>query len=712
MRCFACLLMSLTCLASTPLLARGEAGSRPELFDPERHMRVSEVKPGMKGYGLSVFRGTKIERFEVEVLSVLRNFNPKRDVILITCRGANLEHTGAIAGMSGSPIYLVDEQGRERMIGAFAYGWAMLKDPLAGVQPIEYMLEMPHTYPKVMGATQPSEPGGGSGAPAASAADAQQRSAGPARWSLLEVVPLPGQPVPDAFPFASLDSLAPNPRHFMDLADGSRMQHLSSPLMVAGVPSSVLDAYAPVLRRYGLVAMQSGGSGGSPRPDAETVDVAFAPGSVMAVPLITGDIDFTAIGTVTEVVGGLVFGFGHPFVAEGPVTLPMGTGEINGVLARLDQSMKLGSLLRLRGTLTGDHTVGVAGSVGDSPATAPIEIRVRYADGSQDETYRYQCAIHPRFTPLLGAMAVSAAMSGMRELPQHHTLDYDLTLEFGNGQILRMSDVAINGGPAWPLRSIVLPVLAATENPFERITVKRITGTVNVIAERRDAEILSVNLPRLKYKPGETVRAFVHYRPFRAAEAILPVELQLPGDLSDGTYQLVIAGWERFMIDEMMAQPFRFTAENSQQVFEVLRDVASRRHDALYVRLLRQPDGVAVGRVAMPRLPSSRRQVLLASGRSNTTPFVSSTVKVIPTRVVMNGGADFAIEIDADERVETAVTRTSVIPSTDARSSKTGKIELPREQEKAGDREKPDADKPEKSETPRPEAPGEHDRQD
>src|SRR5256714_14875744 len=89
-------------------------------FDPARHMHVSEVRTGMKGYGLSVFKGTKIERFDVEVLSVLKNFNPKYDVVLVSCKGANLEHTGSIAGMSGSPIFLKDDSGKERMIGAFA----------------------------------------------------------------------------------------------------------------------------------------------------------------------------------------------------------------------------------------------------------------------------------------------------------------------------------------------------------------------------------------------------------------------------------------------------------------------------------------------------------------------------------------------------------------------------------------------------------------
>src|SRR5215204_2274234 len=92
---FLCFVLLLTLLVPV-----SRADSPKTLFDPNRHMRISEVKPGMKGYGLSVFMGTKIDRFDVEVVSVLKNFNPKYDVVLIDCKGQNLEHTGAIAGMS------------------------------------------------------------------------------------------------------------------------------------------------------------------------------------------------------------------------------------------------------------------------------------------------------------------------------------------------------------------------------------------------------------------------------------------------------------------------------------------------------------------------------------------------------------------------------------------------------------------------------------
>ena len=107
------------------------------------------------------------------------------------------------------------------------------------------------------------------------------------------------------------------------------------------------------------------------------------------------------------------------------------------------------------------------------------------------------------------------------------------------------------------------------------------------------------------------------------------------------------------MDDEHTATPFRFTAQNIDEVFAVLKDVTSIRHNAIYMRLMRQPDGVALGRTAMPHLPSSRREVLLQAGRSDTTAFVSSTVKVEPTDVVMNGSAQFALTIENQEKVET-----------------------------------------------------------
>ena len=223
------LLITTVCAIGTPPASAAESprhDDRP-LFDPQRHMRVAEVRPGMKGYGLSVFMGTKIERFEVEVISILRNFNPKYDVVLIKCHGANLELTGAVAGMSGSPVFLKDDAGRERMIGAFAYGWPMTKEPLAGVQPIEYMLTLPSS-------TKP---------PAESVHSAARTNPGPTEagarfsWSLPKATGWPKVqllPQETTSPSPTHSALTPTPKLSAD-PPATRLQPLATPLMVGGI---------------------------------------------------------------------------------------------------------------------------------------------------------------------------------------------------------------------------------------------------------------------------------------------------------------------------------------------------------------------------------------------------------------------------------------------------------------------------------------------
>src|SRR5579864_1961416 len=68
--------------------------------------QVDEVRPGMKGFGLTVMKGTHVDTFQAEVIGVLKNTSPGRDMVLCRLTGLDLEKTGIIAGMSGSPVYL------------------------------------------------------------------------------------------------------------------------------------------------------------------------------------------------------------------------------------------------------------------------------------------------------------------------------------------------------------------------------------------------------------------------------------------------------------------------------------------------------------------------------------------------------------------------------------------------------------------------------
>src|SRR5262249_59207582 len=101
-------------------------------------MPLDQVRSGMKGYGMTVFQGSKPERFEVEVLGTLEGVpNPKQSIVIARLSGALVDRTGVFAGMSGSPVYIDD-----KLVGAVAYAFPFAKEAIAGITPIKYMIDI------------------------------------------------------------------------------------------------------------------------------------------------------------------------------------------------------------------------------------------------------------------------------------------------------------------------------------------------------------------------------------------------------------------------------------------------------------------------------------------------------------------------------------------------------------------------------------------
>src|SRR5579863_6727460 len=108
---------------------------------------LSQVQPGMKGEGYTIFAGDQIEKFDLVVIGVMPNFlAPKESIILAQLVGPKVEHTGVVAGMSGSPIYIDG-----KLVGALSLKLGQFsKEPLAGITPIENILSLPKGQPGTM----------------------------------------------------------------------------------------------------------------------------------------------------------------------------------------------------------------------------------------------------------------------------------------------------------------------------------------------------------------------------------------------------------------------------------------------------------------------------------------------------------------------------------------------------------------------------------
>ena len=98
---------------------------------------LSQIHAGMQGYAYTIFAGDQIEKFDLEVLGVMPNFlGPKQSIILVELKGPKVEHTGVVAGMSGSPVYL-----EGKLAGALSLKLGVFtKEPIAGVTPIADVL--------------------------------------------------------------------------------------------------------------------------------------------------------------------------------------------------------------------------------------------------------------------------------------------------------------------------------------------------------------------------------------------------------------------------------------------------------------------------------------------------------------------------------------------------------------------------------------------
>jgi len=102
---------------------------------------LSKVHRGQTGYGLTTFAGTTPEKFTFEVVSVVTNFLPKQDIILVKSDDPKMQVSGFWQGMSGSPLYIDD-----KLVCAFSYGFRFNKIALGGCTPIEYMKHDSESY--------------------------------------------------------------------------------------------------------------------------------------------------------------------------------------------------------------------------------------------------------------------------------------------------------------------------------------------------------------------------------------------------------------------------------------------------------------------------------------------------------------------------------------------------------------------------------------
>jgi len=473
------------CLSLLILIGYGVGNSAGS--SPDKIMKVDEIKIGMTGYGKTVFQGANIEKFGIEVMGVMKNgVGPKYDMILIKCSHPILEKSGIIAGMSGSPIYVVTDKENEpegRLIGALAYGWAFCNNNMAGVTPIEMMIaDMNRPHEKET-----------------SAIDFDDR-------------------------MAQSDD---------DSQQYGGMKPLKTPLFVSGVSPQRMNYLAKAMAKHNLFPVQGGSASSELK---EMVSSELEPGSAVGVAIVRGDENWTGIGTITYRDGDKVSAFGHPMDSRGEeVVAPLTNAFIYGIMSGLQESFKFGSAVEEVGVLQQDRRSSISGQMYKKAKMLPIKISVENVKTGKKEVFNYEVLNHYNIFPDTIPTLMMNAADSVEVMPFEPAFIEVTT----NIKIKDMDPISIkrlysdtgSGAGCGAINNVFNPIW---QNPYMKVSIENVSFEMKVLNENRDLQLINTWTDVKEVVPGEMVKIYCQLKPHLKKTFVKTIDVIIPKDIKPG----------------------------------------------------------------------------------------------------------------------------------------------------------------------------------
>lgn len=576
---------------------------------------VSELHPGMRGVGRTVFQGDHIDEFGVEILGVLKNARPKGDLILFRGDGDVLEHAGIIQGMSGSPVYIDG-----KLIGAVSFAFPGTMDPIGAITPIGEMLELlsddsgapdKEGSERIDGSSPgSSSEGGRAGAgpesPLSGSAESDRGASGPGNRDRFDA--LWGQflrVTPSEEPPAAADGAGR-----VDSPQGA-LQQLATPISLSGWSEPLCGDIVRTLGNLGFLATAVTGGGGeavagagaggpsAPQPQAKRLE----PGASVGIQLIGGDADLVAIGTVTYVDGDRILALGHPMMQGGAVRFPMSGAWIHTILPNRTASTKMGSSTGLVGGIYDDRRSGVEGRLGGIPSRLPIRVILKRPDGSTD-TYRYFVVRHDFFTPVFLPWTVTNSYLADGWVYGDASVQTDVVVHYNGTEAVHRTERLSTDVPGTALGAdITLPAALLLVNPFEKVRLDSVAVGIDFNHENTNARIVEVRSDRRRAKVGEVVHLEAVIEPFRGDPVTREVRIKIPAAWAGLSLQMHVGATADFVAWDQDRVPDKYTPLDLTQLVEMIERMPN--DSALTVRVYSAAPGILLQGVELPELPPS-----------------------------------------------------------------------------------------------------------
>lgn len=539
---------------------------------PVEFMPVADLKPGMKGIGKTVFHGTEVQDFDIEVKGILKNARPKSDLILLQLSGGPLEESGVIAGMSGSPVY-VDG----KLVGALAFALGTFpKEPLAAAIPIEDILT-----PEDFGAV--------------------------------------GMQLPRSESFGDITPIA-------------------TPVVFSGFYPRTIQWSAPHLEQFGLIPVVGGGGGGGK-------STPLKPGSVLAVKLLDGDLEMSAIGTLTHIEGNKFYAWGHPLFLTGKTELPATGGYVHTIYKSSMSSFKIASTTKGLGTVLEDGFSGISGSLDATAKTLPVSISV--TSGNRTYDYQIKIVLNERLTPSLFATAVMNCAIVNGNIRGELTINSDTKISLEGRDPVRFRETYTDSLAIFDLARDASDLLAVLMgNVFEKVTFKNVDIKLVLTSKSKNASIADAFASKRIANPGDTIAVTVRLKRRAQEEYLKTAYLMIPEDTPAGEVTIIVADGATAAGEKTSKQPFRGRPRNVDELAEMIRSQVPS--NSVVITMYMPGQIVSVPEGEMPSLPPSFLSVIRKSQSRDMmeASVIISSERVIETEDVIEGRRELKVRVE------------------------------------------------------------------
>ncbi|MBD3415341.1 MAG: hypothetical protein GF421_13045, partial [Candidatus Aminicenantes bacterium] len=564
----------------------------------ESFFPVDQIREGMMGTGKTALKGRDIQEFGVEILGVLGNdpsIGPKRNIILARLSGINLENTGVIQGMSGSPIYI---QGK--LAGAVSYSFPFSTQAIAGITPIEEMIDIKDSK---------------------------------------DIKPTFSAPIPIK-KHLTLEELSEiNQEYHVEntsvFYQGKSLEIMKIPLIFSGFSKRSFNESKDFFADFGFSPVQAGYVQQN-QNQTDFSQISLRDGDPVGVQLISGDLSMAATGTATFVDGTDVLAFGHPMYNLGPVDYAMTEANVITVIPSLNISMKLTSTGSVIGSFSQDRSSGVFGELGKPPNLIPVNIEL-FHSGQKKKDIHIKVVDNKVLTASLLNVALISILSVEERSIGDLTLELQGNIFLENSMSIRLEDL-FSGNFDSSINNASTLVAAVTyfltNNEFEELGIHRIDLKLNTTEEIKISYLEKVWLDKYDVSPGERVQVKIYSRNFRGESVLREGGIIAPNLPSGSTFYLFVGDTNSMgQMERNLYQTQAFMPRNLYQLIRILSN--QRKNNRIYLKIMADKPGLFLKGEELPNLPPSMKTMF-------SSPRVATSV---PTEISKSTLSNFQIPV-------------------------------------------------------------------